>query len=102
MKADCLHKFNSLALSKFGKYKNKLRNICFEHYVLIIRMSKLYNTSSGVITLCRWLSGAQSSFSYSWLAMCIVVDVLCVLLLSCVYCCSFLVRIFVVVLCVLL
>jgi len=26
---------------------------CFEHYVLIIRRSKLYYTASGIITLCR-------------------------------------------------
>ena len=32
---------------------------CFEHYVLIIRRSKLYYTASGVVTLCRWPSGAQ-------------------------------------------
>jgi len=32
---------------------------CFEHYVLIIRRSKLYYTASGIITLCRWPSGAQ-------------------------------------------
>ena len=32
---------------------------CFEHHVLIIRRSKLYYTSSGIITLCRWPSGAQ-------------------------------------------
>ena len=28
----------------------------FEHYVLIIRRSKLYYTTSGVITLSRWPS----------------------------------------------
>jgi len=27
--------------------------------VLIIRRSKLYYAASGIITLCRWLSGAQ-------------------------------------------
>ena len=32
---------------------------CFEHYVLIIRRSKFYYTASGIITLCRWPSGAQ-------------------------------------------
>ena len=32
---------------------------CFEHYVLIIRRSKLYYTASGIITLCRWPSSAQ-------------------------------------------
>ena len=32
---------------------------CFEHYVLIIRKSKLYYTASGIITFCRWPSGAQ-------------------------------------------
>ena len=37
-----------------------------------------------------------------WLAVCIVVVVLCVLLLSCVYCCGCLVCIVIVVLCVLL
>ena len=35
---------------------------CFEHYVLIIRRSKLYYTASGIITLCRWPSGAQVSY----------------------------------------
>jgi len=25
---------------------------CFEHYVIIIRKSKLYYTASGIITLC--------------------------------------------------
>ena len=29
------------------------------HYVLIIRRSNLYYTASGIITLCRWPSGAQ-------------------------------------------
>ena len=32
---------------------------CFEHYVLIIRRSELYFTASGIVTLCRWPSGAQ-------------------------------------------
>ena len=32
---------------------------CFEHYVLIVRRSKLYYTASGIVTLCRWPSGAQ-------------------------------------------
>jgi len=32
---------------------------CFEHYALIIRRSKLYYTASGIITPCRWPSGAQ-------------------------------------------
>ena len=27
---------------------------CFEHYVLIIRLLKLYYTTSGIVTLCRW------------------------------------------------
>ena len=27
---------------------------CFEHYVLIIRRSKLYYTASGIVTLCKW------------------------------------------------
>ena len=29
---------------------------CFEHYVLIVRRSKLYYTAFGIITLCRWPS----------------------------------------------
>jgi len=36
-----------------------MSSICFEHYVLVIRRSKLYYTASGIITLCRWPSGAQ-------------------------------------------
>jgi len=32
---------------------------CFEHYVLIIRRSKLYYTASGIVTLCRWPFRAQ-------------------------------------------
>jgi len=32
---------------------------CFEHYVLIIRRSKLYYTASGIITLFRWPSGVM-------------------------------------------
>ena len=28
--------------------------------VLIIRRSKLYYTASGIVTLCRWPSGAQN------------------------------------------
>jgi len=32
---------------------------CFEHYVPIVRRSKLYYRASGIITLCRWPSGAQ-------------------------------------------
>ena len=36
---------------------------CFEHYVLVIRMSKFYYTASGIITLCRWPSGAHSSLN---------------------------------------
>jgi len=32
---------------------------CFKHHVLIIRRSKLYYTASGIVTLCRWPSGAQ-------------------------------------------
>jgi len=32
---------------------------CFEHYELIIRRSKMYYTASGIITLCRWPSGAR-------------------------------------------
>jgi len=31
----------------------------FEHYVLIIRRSELYYTASGIVTICRWPSGAQ-------------------------------------------
>jgi len=47
MKADRLHKFNSLALPKFGKHKKKLTKTCFEH---CCRTSKLYYTASSVIT----------------------------------------------------
>ena len=32
---------------------------CFEQYVLIIRWSKLYYTTSGIVTHCRLPSGAQ-------------------------------------------
>ena len=32
---------------------------CFEHHMLIVRRSKLYYTASGIVTLCRWPSGAQ-------------------------------------------
>ena len=32
---------------------------CFEHYVLIIMRSKLHCTASGIVTICRWPSGAQ-------------------------------------------
>ena len=37
---------------------------CFGHQVLIIRRSNCINTSSGVISLCKWLLGmpARSSF----------------------------------------
>ena len=38
---------------------------CFEHYVLIIRRSKLYYTASGIVTLCRWPSGAQVERGHS-------------------------------------
>ena len=31
----------------------------FRAQVLIVRRSKLYYTASGIITLCRWMSGAQ-------------------------------------------
>jgi hypothetical protein len=31
----------------------------FEHHVLIVRRSELYYTAAGIITLCRWPSGAQ-------------------------------------------
>ena len=33
---------------------------CFEHHVLIVRRPKLYYTASGIVTLCRWPSRAQS------------------------------------------
>ena len=33
--------------------------------VLIIRRSKLYYTASGVITLCRWPSGAPDGHLHS-------------------------------------
>jgi hypothetical protein len=32
---------------------------CFQHYVFITRRSKLYYTATGIITLCRWPSGAH-------------------------------------------
>ena len=32
---------------------------CFKQHVLIVRRSKLYYTASGIITLCKWPSGAQ-------------------------------------------
>ena len=32
---------------------------CFEHHTLIVRMSKLYYTVYGIITLYRWPSGAH-------------------------------------------
>jgi len=81
MKADRLHKFSSLALPKFKKYKNKLTKTCFEHDVLLIRRSKLYFRASGIFTPFRWQSGAKSSLNCFWLAVCIVVVVLCLLLL---------------------
>jgi len=39
---------------------------CFEHYVLIIRRSKLYYTASGIITLCRWPSRAHPCTGQVW------------------------------------
>jgi len=36
---------------------------CFEHYVLVIRRSELFYTASGIVTLCRWPSRAQSSLN---------------------------------------
>ena len=42
---------------------NWIGHILRRNYVLIIRRSKLFYTASGIITLCRWLSGAQSSLS---------------------------------------
>jgi len=50
VKTDPLHKFNSLALHKFGKYENNLTKTCFEHHVLIIRRSKFYYRASGIVT----------------------------------------------------
>jgi len=32
---------------------------CFEHYCANHQEVKLYYTASGIITLCRWPSGAQ-------------------------------------------
>jgi len=48
-----LYTQNRFIISLFYAYT------CFEHCVLIIWRSKLYYTASGIITLCRWLSGAQ-------------------------------------------
>jgi len=42
-----------------GDWVYFMSSTCFEHYVLIIRRSTLYYTASGIITLCRWPSGAQ-------------------------------------------
>ena len=39
---------------------------CFEHHVLIVRRSKFYYTTSGIITLCRWPSRARDSHLYVW------------------------------------
>ena len=65
MKADRLYKFNSLALPKFGNYKNKTKK---KHVsstvVVIIRTSKLYYTTSGAIAHCTWPSGAQYSLNF--------------------------------------
>jgi len=47
-----MHKF--LFYNKFIIYL-----YMFRAHVLIIRRSKLYYTVSGIITLCRWPSGAQ-------------------------------------------
>ena len=66
MNADRLHKFSSLASPTFGIYKNKLTKTCFEHDVLLIKRSKLYYTASGIVTPCRWPSGAESSLSCCW------------------------------------
>ena len=32
---------------------------CLEHYVLFVRRLNFYYTASGIITFCRWPSGAQ-------------------------------------------
>ena len=46
-------------MQKFLFYNKLLyASTCFEHYVLIIRRSKLYYRASGIVT-CRWPSGAQ-------------------------------------------
>ena len=49
MKADRLHKFNSLALPKLENTKQTKKNVS-STVVLIIRTSKLYYTASSVIT----------------------------------------------------
>ena len=36
-----------------------LLSTCFEHQVLIIRISNCINKSSGMISLCKWLLGMQ-------------------------------------------
>jgi len=39
---------------------------CFEHQALIIRRSKCINTSSGMISLCKWLLGMPVRREPSW------------------------------------
>jgi hypothetical protein len=41
---------------------------CFEHHVLIIRRSNCINTSSGIISLCKWLLGMPAKRVPSWQA----------------------------------
>jgi hypothetical protein len=48
-----MHKFFFFIISSL------YTSTCFENYVLVIRRSKLCYTVSGIVTLCRWLSGAQ-------------------------------------------
>ena len=36
---------------------------CFEHYMLIIRRLNRTDAASGIVTLSKWLSGAQVEFS---------------------------------------
>ena len=87
MKADRLHKFNSLALPKLENTKQTNKKHVSSTVVLIIRTSKLYYTASSVITpiAVRPIHSPPS-----------------IILVDRVYCCSCLQCIVLVVLCVLL
>ena len=111
MKADRLHKFNSLALPKFVKYKNKVKKTFFEYScvhhedVKIVLYSIQCHRTLQVAVRCTILSQLLlvGSVYFCSCLVCIVVAVLCVLLqLSCLNFCSSFVCIVVVVLCVLL
>jgi len=81
-----LYMFRSLLCSSSGVQNCIIQHLVLLHYVggcpvhrlvyyiplhvsvtivLIITSSKLYYTASGVVTLCRWLSGAQFGLLYS-------------------------------------